>query len=112
MSDPRDDEAVGYKRPPKASRWPKGQSGNPRGGRKRTLPNSVATIDRMFAKQIDIVEDGITRRVSVLQAIVMRLWAQEIAGSARAAALRLKYEEFVPKPTGSPKIILREIDGD
>jgi hypothetical protein len=29
----KEDDAVGYKRPPKAYRWKKGQSGNP--GRKR-----------------------------------------------------------------------------
>ena len=34
MSAPQDDDVVGYKRPPKASRWKKGECGNP--GRKRT----------------------------------------------------------------------------
>jgi hypothetical protein len=110
MSASQGDGAVGYKRPPKASRWKKGQSGNPRGGRKRTLLNGVETIDRLFAEQIDIVEDGVKRRVSVLEAILLRLWAKEIAGSKRAAAVRLKYEEFIPKPTGPPEIIIRDVD--
>jgi hypothetical protein len=79
MSASQDDDAVGYKRPPKASRWKKGKSGNPKGGRKRTLLNGVETIDRLFAEQIDIVEHGVRRRVSVLEAILLRLWAKEIA---------------------------------
>jgi hypothetical protein len=110
VGDSRDDEAIGYKRPPKASQWKKGQSGNPKGGRKHTMLNAVETIDRLFAKQIDIVEHGMKRRISVLEAILLRLWANEIAGDKRAAAVRLKYEEFVPKPTGPPKIILRDVD--
>ena len=112
MSAPQDDDKVGYKRPPRATRWKKGQSGNPRGSRKRASLNVVETIDRAFAQQIDIIENGVRRRLSVFEAILLRVWAKEIAGSARAAAVRLKYEEFVPKPTAPPKIIIREVDDE
>jgi hypothetical protein len=101
MNASQDDDVVGYKRPPKAAQWKKGTSGNPKGGRKCTLLNGV---------EIDIVEHGVKRRVSVLEAILLRLWAKEIAGNKRAAAVRLKYEEFVPKPTGAPEIIIRKVD--
>jgi hypothetical protein len=73
--------------PPKAWRWKKGQSGNPRGSRKRTSLNVVETIDRAFAEQIDIFEHGVRHRVSVFEAILLRVWAKEIAGSTRAAAV-------------------------
>ena len=42
---------VGYGRPPKGTRWKKGQSGNP--GAKKRRPAAVATveiIDRLFVK--------------------------------------------------------------
>jgi hypothetical protein len=110
MSASESDEAVGYMRPPKASRWREGQSGNPKGARKRTLLNGVETIDRLFAEQVDIVEHGVQRRMSVFEAILLRLWMKEIAGDRRAAVVRLKYEEFVPKPTGAPETIIRDVD--
>jgi hypothetical protein len=109
MTDLCGDDAVGYRRPPKATRWKKGESGNPK-GRKRASFSAAATVDRMFAKQIHIVENGVKRSVSVLEAIVFRIWTMEIAGNKRAAALRLKFEELIPKPTEPPEIIIREID--
>ncbi len=41
MSAPQDDDAVGYKRPPKAFRWKKGQCGNPSQKRKRALKGTA-----------------------------------------------------------------------
>ncbi len=66
----------------------------------------------MFAKEIDIVESGVNRRVSVFEAILLRVWAKEMEGSKRAAAVRMQYQELVPKPTEPRGIIIREVDED
>ena len=74
MSAPDDAYEVGYGRPPKETRWKKGQSGNP--GPKKRRPAAVATveiIDRLFVKPVEIVENGVVRKVSTLEAILMRL---------------------------------------
>ena len=54
---------VGYGRPPKETRWKKGQSGN--AGRKNRRPASVGTveiIDRLFGEPIEIVETALSAR--------------------------------------------------
>jgi hypothetical protein len=63
MSSRDDDYKVGYGRPPKETRWKKGQSGN-RGPKKRE-PAAVATmeiIDRLLAEPVEIVENGVPER--------------------------------------------------
>ena len=112
MSARQNDEAVGYGRPPIATRWRKGLSGNPKGRRKKTSLVVVKTIDRMFAKEIDIVESGVKRRVSVFEAILLRVWTKEMEGGKRAAAVRMQYQELLPRPTEPREIIIREVDED
>ena len=108
MSDRSDDYEIGYKRPPKATRWKQGQSGNPGRKRKRDLPDTIGIMDRMFAEPVTIVDQGVAKRVSVLEAILLRIWAKEMSGSKQAAAVRLKYQSLIPISTESPEIIIRE----
>jgi Family of unknown function (DUF5681) len=94
---------VGYKRPPKRTQWKKGQCGNPKRQYKRVPKGTVEIIDALFADQIDIAENGVSRRVSVFEAIILQLWIKEMTGNKRAIAVRLKYQEFVTsqvKPGG------------
>jgi Family of unknown function (DUF5681) len=101
---------VGYGRPPKETRWKKGQSGN--AGPKKRRPASVATveiIDRLFGQPVEIVENGVARKVSTLEAILMRLWAAEMSGSKRAGRVRLQFLELVPKDDKKREIIIEEI---
>jgi hypothetical protein len=109
--DPYDYE-IGYKRPPEATRWEKGQSGNPERRPKRDLPDAIAIMDRMFAETITVVEQGVPRTVSVFEAILMRIWAKEMSGNKRAAAVRLKYQSLIPKSTEPREIIIHELPAD
>ena len=76
---------VGYGRPPKSTQWQKGQCGNPKRIRKKNPKPVVDMIDEFFAGEIDIVENGISRRVSHFEAIVLQLWLEAMAGTKRAA---------------------------
>jgi hypothetical protein len=87
-------------RPSKNTQWQKGQCGNPKRQYKRTVKGTIELIDEAFADQIDIVENGEARRVSVFEAILMQLWFKEISGDKRATAVRLKYQEFVARQNG------------
>jgi hypothetical protein len=64
----------------------KGQCGNPKRQYKRAPKGTVALIDAAFAEQIDIVENGASRRVSVFEAIFLQLWTKEMSGDKRAIA--------------------------
>src|ERR1700747_3840281 len=94
------DGAVGYKRPPQHTRWKTGQCGNPRRHYRRAPKGTLELIDKLFGEQITIVENGVSRRLSVFQAIVLQLWRKEMAGDQRALAVRLKYPEFVVQKRG------------
>ena len=88
------DYEVGYKRPPQHTQWKKGQCGNPKRQYKRAPKGTVALIDAAFAEQVGIVENGVSRRVSVFEAILIELWIKEMSGDKRAIAVRLKHQEF------------------
>jgi len=86
---------VGYGRPPKSTRWKKGQCGNPNRIRKRAPKRGVEMIDEFFAAEIDVVENGISRRVSNFEAIVLQLWRKAVTTtSKRAVNVLFKYREF------------------
>ena len=66
----------------------------------------MALIDAEFAKQIDIVQNGESRRVSVFEAILLQLWIKEMSGEKRAIAVRLQYQEFIASRVGPSEIIV------
>ncbi len=95
MSLHQKDYEVGYKRPPRNRQWKKGQCGNPKRLYKRIPKGTVALIDAAFAEKIDIVENGVSQRVTVFEAVLLQLWIKEMSGDRRATAAQLRYQEFV-----------------
>jgi hypothetical protein len=110
LSAPDNDYEVGYGRPPQETRWKRGQSGNvgPKKG-KRASAATVEIIDRLFSEPVEIVENGVGRKVSTLEAILMRLWAAELSGSKRASRVRLQFLELVPRDDKEREFIIEEI---
>ena len=94
---------VGYGRPPKQTRWRKGQSGNPT-IRKRLPKPVVEMIDEFFVDEIKIVEKGISRRVTNFEVIVLQLWNKVMAGNKRAMKVLLQYKEFAASRGGMPGV--------
>ena len=92
MSTSLKDYEVGYQRPPKRSRWKKGQCGNPDRKYPNRRPSVLEFIDKLLLRPIEVVEKGETKRVTALAIIVLQLWRQEFAGNRQALAVRLKYE--------------------
>jgi hypothetical protein len=66
------EHAVGYGRPPKATQFKKGQSGNPRGRPKGSRPVG-AVLQQILGRRIAVTENGRTRRVPMLEVILRRL---------------------------------------
>jgi hypothetical protein len=89
-----DDEPIGYKRPPKMHRFKPGQSGNPRGRRPRALGTNTL-IRKLLNEQVEIVEKGKRRKISLRELNHRRLAEKAAKGDHRAMALLLEYEERV-----------------
>lgn len=60
---------VGHGKPPKATRFRKGRSGNPR-GRTRGSENIIAVFKRLANKRVKVTEHGIVRTMSMAEAII------------------------------------------
>jgi hypothetical protein len=94
MSTPPDDDTVGYKQPPKKNQWKKGQTGNPKRKYNSAPRSTIELIDSLLSERISIVENGVSKRVSVLEAIVLQLWNKAMSGDKYAFSVFLKYKEF------------------
>jgi hypothetical protein len=92
MSDLADDDSpaeaprVGYGRPPAATRWRPGRSGNPR-GRPKGARNLSAVIASALGEKVQATENGRARRISKLEAAVKQLVNRAATGDPRATQM-------------------------
>lgn len=83
MTDDQDAGRTGYRRPPVASRFVKGRSGNPRGrprGRVRGIPH-----DAVLGRKVTIRDNGTERQVTAAEAFLLHLARAGLAGDGAAA---------------------------
>lgn len=85
---------VGRGRPPIATRWKKGQSGNPKKQREKRPETALATIDRLLLRSIQLSINGEPKKQPALAAIVLQLLRKVMAGNVRAYRALLKYQQF------------------
>lgn len=78
-----DDEEVGYGKPPRRTRFKKGQSGNP-AGRPKGTPNLATALDRALKQRVAVTENGHRRKLSKLEAMVLQMINKALSGDARA----------------------------
>jgi hypothetical protein len=76
---------VGYGRPPRATQFKKGQSGNPR-GRPKGAKGFDAQLKETFGQKVEVQLMGKTRRITAGQAMLLKLTAKALGGDM--AALR------------------------
>lgn len=84
--DNNDDEKVGYRRPPKHSRFKPGQSGNPRGRQKRGTTIVEAVSDELRAT-ITVRENGRQFRITKAETVAKSLVMKAAKGDTKAFAL-------------------------
>lgn len=82
------DGAVGYGRPPKATQFKKGQSGNPRGRPKGSRPVG-AVLQEILGQRIAVTENGKTRRLPALEVMLRRLANDAMRSEPMALKLML-----------------------
>ena len=78
---------VGYGRPPKATRFQKGRSGNPNGrprGRRRDIP-----YDTLLGQMVTVREEGRERRITAAEAFILQLTKKGLEGDSASARASL-----------------------
>jgi hypothetical protein len=78
------DYHVGYCQPPKHTRFKAGQSGNPK-GRPKGAKNEATIWQDIFARKVPIRDRGQVRKVSLLEAMLLKYTERALNGEAKAA---------------------------
>jgi len=105
---PTAEYSVGYCRPPLATRFRPGQSGNPRGSRKRAATFGAA-VKSALGHKIEVKEQGRTRRISKLEAAAIQIANRAAMGDQRAMQLAIRLVEAednrpIPPPTPAEEL--------
>ena len=77
----------GYGKPPPATRFRKGQSGNPK-GRPRGSRSQIP-YDTLLGQMVTVREDGRERRITAAEAFILQLTQKGLAGDSAAARASL-----------------------
>ena len=81
-------DRVGYGRPPKHSQFKPGHSGNPK-GRPKGAKNEATIWRNVFNKRVAIREGGRQRKVSLLEAMILKFVENALKGNTKTAAFAL-----------------------
>ena len=84
----KNDYKVGKGRPPKHTRYKKGQSGNPSGRKK--LPDVAQAAARVLEQKISVTQDGVRKRMPGIDALLSKAFAKALTGDMRAAEFLIK----------------------
>src|SRR4051794_41244267 len=99
MARDKDDDEVGYKKPPKAHQFKPGRSGNPT-GRRKAAPTFASDLADEMREPITLRENGRERRVTKQRAFIKALTSLAIKGDIRAInALVACARNFAPEQT-------------
>jgi hypothetical protein len=79
---------VGYGKPPRHTRWKKGQSGNPKGRPPRDRSVS-ALVGALLSKRVVVRDGKTTRRMSRLDELLHRTLERALAGDPRLVRMLL-----------------------
>jgi Family of unknown function (DUF5681) len=84
MSQDQSEYEVGYGKPPKATQFKKGQSGNPRGRPKKQPKDVAAHMSDLLAEKRPVKKDGVTVMMSGEEVIARRLMEKALKGDPKA----------------------------
>jgi hypothetical protein len=97
-SEKKGDYEVGYGKPPRDTRFPKGQSGNPR-GRPPGAKNLKTLLSEALNEPVIVTENGGRRKVTKRQAIVTQLVNRSATADFRAIKILLDIVRDIERQT-------------
>ncbi len=86
------DHKVGYGRPPLATRFRPGTSGNPSGKRK-AKPTLSQRLDRILAESVSVTDGGQSKRMTKEEVFLRQMVTRAIGGDRQFGRLLLDYLE-------------------
>ena len=108
MNNEKNEYEVGYKRPPVASRFKKGQSGNPSGKSKETAPelNPGKILQSIDNEEMFVEIEGKGKRMLKAEVYFRQLFTKAIKGSLTEARLisKMAAKYFGPEAEGPSEI--------
>jgi hypothetical protein len=106
---PGDSYEVGFGKPPERTRFKKGRSGNPK-GRPRKKPDLYSELTKVLRENVTITVEGQQNKVTVQQALLLRLRDQALRGELWAGKLLQKVVGALPESgSESGRIDMRSI---
>lgn len=81
--------SIGYKRPPRATRFKPGQSGNAK-GRPKGSENLSRVLQQELSRHIVVVDNGQRKTITKQQAFITQLVNKAASGDPRSIAILLK----------------------
>ena len=94
----RRDYEVGYGKPPRHTRFKKGQSGNPR-GRPRGAKNLPTLLSEALNERVIVTENGGQRSITKRQAIITQLVNRSATADLRAIKILLDIVQEIERQT-------------
>jgi hypothetical protein len=94
--------SVGYGKPPEATRFQPGRSGNPN-GRPRSRKDTEPAIDRVLSERFVVVDRGRKRRIPAEEVIYRQLRTKAMNGDIKAAKYLDERKERSPS-SEAPKL--------
>jgi Family of unknown function (DUF5681) len=102
MDKVRNDYEVGYRKPPKQTRFQKGKSGNPK-GRPRGSRSSATLLREILSERVEVRENGSTRTVTKKELILRYAVNKAATGDSRAREFLLNRTPWLQKEFAEPK---------
>jgi hypothetical protein len=84
----RPEDDVGYGRPPRQHQFQPGRSGNPK-GRPRGAKNESTILREIFERKIETRSSGRSRKITILEGILLRITEDSLKGNTKSAAFLL-----------------------
>jgi hypothetical protein len=102
VDEKKNDHEVGYRKPPKKTRYQKGQSGNPK-GRPRGSRSWATLLREILSERVEVRENGGTRIVTKKELILRYAVNKAATGDSRAREFLVNQTPWLQRDLAEPK---------